>query len=103
MARGNQSAVAQALQPIPLQRICEQAVITRVYHSWGRTRRRRRQWRLPRRVGVAMATATVTWLVTPELRPGPGPRDMNALAGRPHSTIATSTGRRACLVASWFN
>ena len=44
---------------------------------------------------AAGAWMTVTWLVTPELRPGPGPRDMNALAGRPHSTIATSTGRRA--------
>ena len=37
---------------------------------------------------------TVRSLVTPELRPGPGPRDMNALADRPHSTTA-STGRRA--------
>ena len=38
---------------------------------------------------AAGAWMTVTWLVTPELRPGPGPRDMNALTDRPHSTTAS--------------
>ena len=43
---------------------------------------------------VASAWITVMWLGMPELRPRPGSRDMNALASRHLSTIA-STGRRA--------
>ena len=43
---------------------------------------------------VTSAWITVMWLGTPELRPRHGSRDMNALASRHLSTIA-STGRRA--------
>ena len=43
---------------------------------------------------VTSAWIAVMWLGTPELRPRPGSRDMNALASRHLSTIA-STGRRA--------
>ena len=44
-----------------------------------------------RELVVAGAWITVMWLGPPELRPGPGSRDMNALDGRHLSTIA-STG-----------
>jgi hypothetical protein len=43
---------------------------------------------------VSSVWTTLTWPGAPELRPGPGLRDIDLLTGRHHSTVASS-GRRA--------